>query len=257
MKKQPIVLILFIISINIANAKNIDLGFREVSRKANKLAKSDGEFRTTYHKDLTKCIVSLKNGSLNGDAKCFYKNGTLKAVGKFNTKGEPDGTFIKYYKNGEKEHELKLQKAKLKGVQKYFYSNGKLKEEISYEDGKANGKFKIYHLNGNLKQEGIYKNGLLHGDLKTYNRNEQLIKNREYENGRPIFTIEELMAMQLLLNQNQKNNIMQKPNNISMTEYYNCSKSLQGCCSWHGGIRTVNHFNRAVCMDGYQGCYCN
>ena len=108
-------------------------------------------------------IFFIQSCSFKGDSlKSFYENGSIKTEW---GKNKGNGTYIKYYSNGNLMSESEYSKGVLNGVHKEYYESGKIKEESFYMQGEKTGPY-VYYRENNERIEGQLVDGLMVG--KTY-----------------------------------------------------------------------------------------
>lgn len=93
-----------------------------------------------------------KNDKTIGKWVFFKSNGSINSIGSFNEKGERDGSWIWYDKNGN------------------------ILETVSYKDGKLDGEYFLYFENGKVKTHGFYKEGKLNGLYEKYSEKGALLE---------------------------------------------------------------------------------
>ena len=80
-----------------------------------------------------------------------YFPGERKYIEKnFNNSGEPDGVWVRWYENGNKNSEGTYRNGEWQGVYKVWYPNGKLFYTGEYDHGKRVGVWKFYVSTGVL-----------------------------------------------------------------------------------------------------------
>jgi len=77
----------------------------------------------------------------------------------------PDGNWIMYYENGQKQSEGTYKNGEKDGKWIDWYENGQIESEGTYKDGERNGKWIGWHDNSNKDFEGTYKNRTLDGKM--------------------------------------------------------------------------------------------
>ena len=95
-------------------------------------------------------------------ATSYYKNGNLKSIFYYSSKGILDG------------------------IVKSYYDTGELREEYNYIRGILEGEFTIYYKNGYPKYKSNFLNGKLNGLKQKYSDNGKLIYEKSYSNGKEI-----------------------------------------------------------------------
>ena len=95
-----------------------------------------------------------------GTWKYFYPNNKIKNITNYNNKGELDGEYKIFHKDGGYLYEAgNYKNGKLDGKVHYYYANGKVKKEIPFVNGKREGTVTKYFSNGNIQYIEHYKDG--------------------------------------------------------------------------------------------------
>ena len=114
--------------------------------------------------------------------KIYYENGELKEIWHYEDDTE-NGTFLKYYRNGNLYSKGQVLNGEYNGLIIYYYENGSLESEWEFENGFAHGKYIAYHKNGNIKIEATRQNGTYHGVMTHYSEEGMLETRSFYEFG--------------------------------------------------------------------------
>lgn len=95
-----------------------------------------------------------------------------------------EGTWKKYWPNGNKRSEINFTLGKPHGLYKIFYQNGKLEEVGFWDDGVNTGDFKRYYDSGNMQQNFHFNTkGKRNGTQYYYHENGKLALEVEIVNG--------------------------------------------------------------------------
>lgn len=89
----------------------------------------------------------------------YYPGGEIKLRYYVNEEGKKDGSFITYYKNGNKQSESRYKNGKLDDLWMRWYSDGNPEAKGYYKNGMGDGLWSNWYPNKNLKSEGHFKNG--------------------------------------------------------------------------------------------------
>lgn len=104
----------------------------------------------------------------DGEVRDYYITGTLQAV--FNAayvdyaddnKIFYEGSFVQYYKNGNKKEEGTYYANKLDGKYVSYYKNGTVGTIVDYKDGIRHGEYYDYYMTGKLHHYALYEYGNL------------------------------------------------------------------------------------------------
>lgn len=137
----------------------------------------------------------------------FHANGQEASMGEYNSKGNRDGEWYFYYKNGVLKAVVNYKDGKFNGAYKDFYDNGLPESDGFYKNGNVNGEFinfyrlggkmnvrnyddgiidgkaTYYHRNGKLQYEVTFNEGELDGEFKSYYDDGSLKEVSHYDNG--------------------------------------------------------------------------
>ncbi|MFZ1518868.1 MAG: toxin-antitoxin system YwqK family antitoxin [Ignavibacteriaceae bacterium] len=151
---------------------------------------------TRYDNGNLYSIGLMSDSLMNGQWVYFFRNGLVKAVGKFiNGNGKNiaklstipqdgrDSLWIFYDENGLKINEYYYRNEKLDGTIKEWYSDGQKKGQWSYVQGKKNGKQFMWYENGHKMYEGNFINGVLDGEQKAWLENGDVKNYAKFNNG--------------------------------------------------------------------------
>ena len=114
--------------------------------------------------------------------KRFYPNGKLLLSTK---KYGPTfhGESIRYYGNGQVEHQGNYANGLRQGEWSYYYPNGQLNYQGSYLLGQPTGVWKYFHPNGIQKETRSFLSGEIHGENPTYDDHGELSGVENYHVG--------------------------------------------------------------------------
>lgn len=131
-----------------------------VYKKGTKTAVT-GLLKTYYDDNKTlREIIPLKDGSIDGLYKAYYKSGALKSTIEY-AKSRRDGKQTEFYENKQKSYEAQMHHGKREGLVKAWYKNAQLSYAIKYHNDKATGLVKVYDKNGTVSFIDEYKDGVL------------------------------------------------------------------------------------------------
>jgi len=141
------------------------------------------EIRDSLHNLLEQGVY--QDGVLHGTRTIYHPDGTTPMVIETYEKGQFDGPYKTYHRNGNVELAGEYISGVMTGEWKGFYDNNQLKEVVRFENNMEQGPFKEYYMNGNLKAEGAYLNGPReHGELLLYDTLGILERKMMCDNGR-------------------------------------------------------------------------
>jgi antitoxin component YwqK of YwqJK toxin-antitoxin module len=149
--------------------------------------KIDGESVKLYpENEKGQQIIEYKlhydKGNPDGTWDYFYKNGRRAWTESYKG-GFKEGNCNYYYEDGKPKKE-EVWKGNLKnGNCKEYYPGAKIKQEIEYKDGIMNGAYKTYYENGQVEYEGKYINGIQDGEINMYYQNGQMSSQLYYDMG--------------------------------------------------------------------------
>src|SRR6218665_200615 len=134
--------------------------------------KDDSQKFTSWVLDYLGANVSTFETTLNGktlNARHWYTNGSILAVGNQNAQGGYIGYWNFYYSNGILRSEGAFNdKNKREGLWKFYYPSGVIKDIENYKDGSIDGGIEQYYTNGNIETKKNYVNNLLDGLQSVY-----------------------------------------------------------------------------------------
>ena len=106
-----------------------------------------------------------------GRWKGWYEDGREEYIEEFNEKGENDGIFVYWNKNGIKTREWYYKNGEKDGPFKIWFENGKKSKETNYKMGKKDGLTYEWFENGILKMKTNFVDGLKNGTHVEWNEN--------------------------------------------------------------------------------------
>lgn len=104
-----------------------------------------------------------REGNKQGDWKDYYRNGMIKAQGKFRNNLR-DGKWSFYYESGNLEQEGNYDLGKENGAWRWYYPDGQILIEENYYNGRLEGLYTEYDELGNILTEGEYFDGEKEGN---------------------------------------------------------------------------------------------
>lgn len=107
--------------------------------------------------------ITREDGVKEGEWKHFFKDGFLRAEGKYND-GKKVGKWVYYHPNGKIEQTGNYdQQGRLQGRWVWYYPSGEILREENYIDGLADGLMTEYREDGSIIAEGEYIEGMEEG----------------------------------------------------------------------------------------------
>jgi antitoxin component YwqK of YwqJK toxin-antitoxin module/serine phosphatase RsbU (regulator of sigma subunit) len=123
------------------------------------------------------------NSKKEGTWKKYYPDGNLESEITFQS-GKPEGAYRTYYENGKVTEEGLWNKNKPVGEFKRYYENGNLNQHFNFnKNGMREGVQKYYYENGSMQFEGTWVNGNEQGIIKKYDTEGSLISEILFESG--------------------------------------------------------------------------
>jgi antitoxin component YwqK of YwqJK toxin-antitoxin module len=117
-----------------------------------------------------------------GEYKGWHRNGQLATFNLYDTKGEPDGEWKQYYKNGQLKKSENWVHGKEEGRWTRYYEDGQMESRATYRDGELHGLFETWYKNGQKESEVTYKENKRHGRCSKWYPDGQLKSQTEYKN---------------------------------------------------------------------------
>ncbi|MFC1743513.1 toxin-antitoxin system YwqK family antitoxin [Candidatus Riflebacteria bacterium] len=116
-------------------------------------------------------IRFVKRASLpfSGTAISRFKSGQIEECQTYKA-GKLHGKNTKWYRNGNKSHEVNYLDGKLHGAFTEWYKNGNLRIEANYVNGVLEGISMAYHPNGQIAYQATMKNGIAEGIVKEWHK---------------------------------------------------------------------------------------
>ncbi|MFQ3214789.1 MAG: antitoxin component YwqK of YwqJK toxin-antitoxin module, partial [Marivirga sp.] len=96
-----------------------------------------------------------------------------------------EGTFKKYYENGDLLAEGIFTEGKEEGIFEMYYPDGKLMRTTAYDAGKRDGKTIVFDIDGDTLQQASFRKDTLEGKLSLYYPDGQLKSESSFLNGKP------------------------------------------------------------------------
>lgn len=93
---------------------------------------------------------------IDGAYREYYPNGNVKIEGFFDSKGEKNGVWKGFSKNGQQQSEIFFLRGKKNGHAVVFLPSGKPKYIGEYKNDIKVGKWRFYDNEGNLSKEVIF-----------------------------------------------------------------------------------------------------
>ncbi len=118
-------------------------------------------------------------GQKQGEWKKYHKNGVLRYVGNFKN-DKPTGVFKYYYDTGK--IQVKMTHFGLESYTNIYYKTGELKGTGKYVNQKKDSTWTYYDLNGHKKATEFYVKGVKDKIWYVYFTNEKIAEEKEYLN---------------------------------------------------------------------------
>jgi len=152
-------------------------------------------------------INQFKLGKMSGDQLKFYSTGEIKEKTRY-TNGYRNGFYELYFKDGQKNSQMKFEAGTLVDTAKIWFSNGEIRSlSVENRENPARGYYISYHDNGQkdleiiagfqtswypsgkLKTSGMMKFGRPDGEFKKYNEKGKLATIEIWEDGKIVETV--------------------------------------------------------------------
>jgi antitoxin component YwqK of YwqJK toxin-antitoxin module len=160
---------------NVTDANNKKQGYWKITGKM----KSD----ENYENDAIVEEGEFVNGRKNGTWIRYYPDGQKQSEIEY-TNGRPKGYYITYFENGEVEEEGQWVRQKNIGTFKRYYENGNIMQEFSFnEAGIRDGVQKYYYENGQIEIEVTMVNGKEDGVMRRYTEDGKIKSELSVSNG--------------------------------------------------------------------------
>lgn len=131
-------------------------------------------------------IIYNENGKYAG-----YDDGQKVEEGDY-LNNKKVGIWIKYYPNGNINHEITMANNIPNGYAKFYYKNGKLQEEGMWQNNKWVGEYKYYHENGAVFYKWNYNSsGKREGHQEYHHENGNMMIEGDWANGKEAGVIKE------------------------------------------------------------------
>lgn len=109
------------------------------------------------------CIVNFSEGQPDGSFVRWYENGQKEVAGIY-IGGKKEGLWRYWYESGQKQKERNYSKDLRNGTSTGWDENGQIRITGSFVDGKRHGKLTKWASRGNKTSEASYRNDVLHGN---------------------------------------------------------------------------------------------
>lgn len=135
-------------------------------------------YKTFYDNGQLKSLgTKNKQGVIEGRVTYYRKDGTLDGKITFNAKGEPEGPFELYFRNGQLQTKSSYSGKGFyenHGPYEDYFSNGQLNSKGTYKNGKQIGNWINYFDNGQLNSKSTFTNTGIIQSNESYYKNGQL-----------------------------------------------------------------------------------
>jgi len=116
----------------------------------------------------------------------YYSNGNVLVKGQKNSKGQREGLWEFFYKNGNIKRRTQYVEVKRDGIEEYFYENGKIHWRIPYKDDVEDGIEEEFDERGNIHCRTPFKEGKEDGIEESFDVLGNIIRTRVWKNGKLI-----------------------------------------------------------------------
>jgi antitoxin component YwqK of YwqJK toxin-antitoxin module len=89
----------------------------------------------------------------------YHPNGNVRVKGQENSKGQREGLWEMFYKNGNILCRTPYKEDKIDGIEEWFYENGNIKWRIPYKNGMEDGVQEWFDKQGNIIETYLWKDG--------------------------------------------------------------------------------------------------
>jgi antitoxin component YwqK of YwqJK toxin-antitoxin module len=135
-----------------------------------------------YFKSAHAALYYELDGVENGSYKKWYENGQLKIESTWKG-GKRNGLCRQWYKDGQLLEECTFNDGRLDGLYRTWYENEQLKWVCTYKNGKLDGLYKKWYSDGQLEKESTWKDGKRNGLSRWWCSNGQLKEEDTYKGG--------------------------------------------------------------------------
>ena len=91
----------------------------------------------------------------------YHPNGNVCIKGQKNSKGQREGIWEWFYKNGNILCRTPYKEGKMDGIEEWFDENGNIQKRIPYKNGMEDGIQTLYDEQGNITETYLWKDGEL------------------------------------------------------------------------------------------------
>jgi len=96
----------------------------------------------------------------------YYSNGNVKVKGQKNSKGQQEGIWEWFYKDGNILGRTLYKGGKMDGIEEVFYGSGNIVQRIPYKEGNKDGIEEEFDEQGNITETRHWKDGEIIEDTK-------------------------------------------------------------------------------------------
>lgn len=149
------------------------------SREVRETKYSNGSLEEKFY------VIQVEDGSFlrDGSYNKWYENGQKESTGYF-IRGKRNGNFKFWYLNGNIKADCSYRNDTLDGNYKSWYENGQLESAGDYKMGKKIGEWLEYYENGQIKFKGKFSNpDVADGEHTSWHKNGKLKEKEFYKNG--------------------------------------------------------------------------
>ena len=113
----------------------------------------------------------------------YYSNGNVWIKGQKNSKGQHEGIWEWFYKNGNIRERMPFKAGKMDGIEEWFYPKGKIRRRTSYVGGLIDGVDEWFYENGNTRFKTTFKDGNMDGTQNFYDEQGYITETRLWKDG--------------------------------------------------------------------------
>ncbi|NBW38611.1 MAG: hypothetical protein EBR30_27050, partial [Cytophagia bacterium] len=91
----------------------------------------------------------------------YHPNGNVLIKGQLNSKGQEEGIWERFYKNGNIYRITPYVEGKIVGIVEWFYENGNIRVRTPYKNNEIDGIEEEFDEQGNITETRVWKDGEL------------------------------------------------------------------------------------------------
>jgi antitoxin component YwqK of YwqJK toxin-antitoxin module len=116
----------------------------------------------------------------------YYDNGNVRVKGQKNSKGQREGLWEWFFKNGNIHFRTPYKGGKEDGIEEGFYKNGNIESRTLYVEGEKNGIEEWFDEQGNIESRTPYKEGKEDGIEECFDEQGNITETRHWKDGELI-----------------------------------------------------------------------